>query len=117
MLLPPIVALLPREEHLRLDADQARCHLQILGGLVQLERMHPVDELLTDAGDRDVVDVELLVADQREEEVEWAVEPLDVDDERALEGRQRRCGHRGKVDPSRSRVKALRGLDVTPCRA
>ncbi len=63
---PLFVTFPPREQHLRLDANESGRHLQIVGGLVETERRDAVEELLGDPGDRDVVNIDLLVTDERE---------------------------------------------------
>ena len=45
-ILPRLLAVGARQQHLRLDAQQARGHLEVLGRLVQLEVVHARDELL-----------------------------------------------------------------------
>jgi len=88
---PRFIVLVPRQQKLRLDAQQASRHLEVLGGLVDRQRLDPRQELFGDARDRDVVDVDLLVADQRQQQVEGALELLKFDDERFA--RLRRGGH------------------------
>ena len=77
----PLLLVAVRQQHLRLDAQQPRGHLEILGGLVESERPDAHDELLADARDGNVVDVELLFANEREEQVERARERRHLDDE------------------------------------
>jgi hypothetical protein len=69
----------PGEEELRLDADQRRRHLQELPGPLQLQPVHLRDhrqELLGDARDRDVEDVDVLLANQVQQEVERPLEAI-----------------------------------------
>ena len=97
-ILPRFVVLVPRQEHPRLDTQQLRRHLEVLRGLIEGERRDGREELLGDARDRDVANVELLVADEREQEVERSGELGQLDDERAVSGRTGRRSkprHRG----------------------
>src|SRR5690606_2709978 len=74
----------PRQQHLRLDPDQRRGHLEELARTVEPEPLDPLDrleELLGDAGDRDVEDVDVLFPDQVEQQVERTLEPLELHDE------------------------------------
>ena len=64
--------------------------------------MHALDELLADAGDRDVVDVNLFVAHEREQKVERPAVVRDVDDKAR---RARAGGGRGN--------QLVHGLDRT----
>src|SRR6185503_11463665 len=70
-----------RQQHLRLDAQQPSRHLEILRGFVQPELANAQHELLAHARDRDVVDVHLLLANEREQQVERSREARDVDQE------------------------------------
>ena len=88
---PRVVVLVARQEQLRLDAQEPGRHLQVLCRLVDPERLDPRQELLGDARDRDVVDVDLLVADQREQETKRPLDLLQFDDEGFT--RERGCGH------------------------
>ena len=76
-----------REEHLRLDPHQGGGHLQEFPGAVELGRLdglHRLEELVGDLGDGDVEDVDVLHPDQVQEEVQGALEPIDVDDPEAV---------------------------------
>ena len=75
------VAFAPRQQHLRLDADEARRHLEIIRRFVEPERRDARQELLGDARDGNVVDVDLLVANEREKKIERAGELSQLDDE------------------------------------
>jgi hypothetical protein len=90
----PIVALTPRQEHLRLDAQQPRRHLEIVRRLVEPERPDAHQELFRNSRDRDVVNVHLLVANERKQEVEWSGERPQLDDESALVRGRSRPEHR-----------------------
>ncbi len=83
LVFPEVAA--PRQEHLRLDAHERRGHLQELAGPLQaqvpLDSLDRRDELTRDLRDRDVEDVDVLRADQVEQQVERALERLEVDDE------------------------------------
>src|SRR5205085_10139127 len=88
------------QQELELYAKKPRRHLEILGGLVELERPNALDKLLGYARDGDVVDVHLLLANEREEQVEWTGELRQIDGERARRAAARRpvvrrhCIHR-----------------------
>ena len=74
-----------RQQHAGLDPDQRRRHLQELPRPVQVVRLHApdgVEELVGDLRDGDVEDLDVLRADQVQEEVQRAVESLQLDDER-----------------------------------
>jgi hypothetical protein len=98
-----VLAAAAREEHLRLDTHQDRGHLEELAGALELEPLGAADrdeELLGDLGDRDVEDVDVLLADQVQQQVERAVEALQVDGLRVL-GAAMRGWRRGLGDGSR----------------
>src|SRR6185295_1068746 len=61
-IVPRLVALSPRQQHLSFDPDETRCHLQVIGSLIEAQRRDSRQELFSDARHRDVVDVDLLVA-------------------------------------------------------
>ena len=65
-----------RQEHFALDVDEQRCGVDELAGDVDVRAFELVDigqELGGDAGNRDVVDVDVLLADEVKEEVERSV--------------------------------------------
>ena len=67
------------QESLGLDVDEERGHVDELAGGVYvglLELVGVLEELAGDAGDGDIVDVDVLLADEIEEQVEWAVVDL-----------------------------------------
>ena len=68
--------------------SEPRGHLEILGRFVQAERADARDELLADARDRDVVDVDLLFANEREQQIERPGERRQLDDERRFGARR-----------------------------
>jgi hypothetical protein len=77
----------PRQQHLRLDAYQRRRHLQELARPVQPQLLHVpyrAQELLSDLRDRDVENVDILLADQVQQQIERAREPVQLNDERAV---------------------------------
>ena len=79
----------PGQQHLRLDPDQKRRHLQELARPVQPQPRHPLDrpqELRRDLRDRDVEDVNVLHADQVQQQVERTLKPLQLDHEAGVEG-------------------------------
>jgi len=60
-----------RQQHLRLDVDKQRRGVDELGGHVYVELLHALDvlqELRRDLGDRDIVDVDVLLADEVEQQ-------------------------------------------------
>ena len=68
-----------REKHAALDVDEQRGYVDELAGgvdVVLLEVVGVLEELGGDAADGDVVDVDVLAADEVEEEVEGAVVDL-----------------------------------------
>ena len=70
----------PRQQHARLDLGQRRGHHQVFAGELELHAAHHVDVrhvLARDLGDRDVEDVEVLAADQVQQQVERAFERLE----------------------------------------
>ncbi len=79
-----------REQGLRLDVDEERGHVDELAGCVDVDLLEVVgvlEELAGDAGDGDVVDVDVLLADEVEQKVERAVVDLAYGDgERGLGG-------------------------------
>ena len=78
---------MPRQEHLGLDVDEPRRHLDELTGVVQILGLDPFDgrqELTCDPGNRDLEDIDVLLADEVQQQVERPLEALDVDDEKVL---------------------------------
>src|ERR1019366_2855985 len=77
-----------RQQHLRLDVNQHRSHVNELGGDVHVEVANALDigEVLRgDPGDGNVVDVDVLLADQVEQQVERAlVDFAEFDGEREI---------------------------------
>jgi hypothetical protein len=70
------------QELARLQVAQGRRHHQVLAGDVDVEALHGVEVLevlLGDEGDRDVEDLELVLAHQVQEQVEGALEHIDRD--------------------------------------
>ena len=63
----------PRQQHARLDLGQRRGHHQILAGELELQFLHQLDVLHVlagDLGDRDVENVDVLPADQVQQQIE-----------------------------------------------
>src|SRR5581483_3909244 len=77
-----------RQQHLRFDVDQDRGHVDELGGDVDVEfaeAFHVRQVLGGDFRDGDVVDVNVLLADEIEQEVKGAiVNVADTDGEREV---------------------------------
>ena len=70
----------PRQQHARLDLGQHRGHHQVLGRQFQAQVLHQVDVLhvlVGDVGDRDVEDVQVLAADQIQQQVERPLEGIE----------------------------------------
>ncbi len=70
----------PRQQHARLDLGEQRGHHEILGGEFPLQRGHQLDVLHVlagDLGDFDVEDVEVLAADQIQQQIERTFERLE----------------------------------------
>jgi tryptophanyl-tRNA synthetase len=66
----------PGEQTAGLELDERRGDEQELRGHVEVERLHPFDlgdVAVDDAGQRDLVDVDLLLQDQVQEQIEWAL--------------------------------------------
>src|SRR5258705_2987153 len=78
---PLVVAEPARQQHLRLDAQQPRRHLEIVGGLVEPQVLDDREELIRNLRDREVGDVDLVFLDQMQQQVERAGEFLQLDDE------------------------------------
>ena len=91
---PRLRHLLVGQQHLRLDAHEARGHLQIVRGFVETESRDAFQELLGDACDGNVLDVDLLVANEREEQVERTRELRQLDDEYLAFASGERASHR-----------------------
>jgi hypothetical protein len=104
-----------REDHLRLDADQHRRRFEEFAGPVQSESLDSLDrgeKLRRDLGDRNIEDVDILLADQVQQQVERALETLEFDDEGAFGERgcpvrpvragyghvSRRCRHAARAE-------------------
>ena len=108
--------LLGRQQHARLDLDQHRGHQQVFGGEFEIGLANLVDvaEVLPrQPGHRDVEDVEVLLADQVEQQVQRAFERFQEDLERlgrdvqvVRQGEQRfaiQAGERNLIDHVRHR--------------
>src|SRR5207244_12173267 len=83
------------QECLRLDPQQTGGHLQVVRRLAQAQVADHAQELIGDLRDREVGDVELVLADEMQQQIERARELLELDDEAGLVhgaggGRQRR---------------------------
>src|SRR5260370_9787025 len=79
-----------RQQHLALDVNQQRCHVDELGRnvYIQLFQVLDISEVLRrNLRDGDVVDVDVLFADQFQEQIERTVkDPADSDGKRELAG-------------------------------
>ena len=97
--------LVARKQHARLDVRQRRRHQEVLAGEVQVERarrLHVLDVLPGDEGDGNVQDVQLVLLDEREQEIE---RPLEL---RQREGEAGRPFRRGRRRSCRRRLGNLR---------
>jgi len=71
-----------RQQHTRLDVDQRGCHVDKLGAEVeiQLPRFVHVFEVLRGYGrDRDIFDIDLLLAYEVEQKIQRTLIPFQVD--------------------------------------
>jgi hypothetical protein len=92
----------PRQQHLRLDVDEGGRHDDELAGDVEVQLLHHLESLeilLRDERDRDVVDADLVLLDEVQQQIERALERLQLDRERV---RRRfevlvRFGHRYEI--------------------
>ncbi len=74
-----------RQQHFRLDLDQRGRHVDEFGGQFDIHRqrlLHEVEVLRRDLRDGDVVNVDLLLADQVEQQVERPIVMFQVKIER-----------------------------------
>ena len=123
------------QQQARLEIGEPRRHHQIVGGKLEAQFPHLLDEgevLVGQRQDRDLGEVDLLLARQRQQQIERPFEALDVDDQRRLVGGElgrrsvssctlvrrhqrhswRRCGadqlDRGRSPPGRRRARGGR---------
>src|SRR5262249_47906940 len=71
-----------RQEHPRLDVNQRRSHHEELARHVEVQLLHQIDVgevLLGDEGDRNVVDVDLVLLDEVQQQIERSLEILQAD--------------------------------------
>jgi hypothetical protein len=76
-----------RQNHLRLDTDQQRGHFQEFASPIQTKHLDTRDrpqKLSGDVRNRNVENVDILFTDQMQQQIERAMEPVQLDDERAL---------------------------------
>jgi len=95
---------LPRQEHLGFDVDQERGDEDELGLPVEIDlrlALEVAEIVAGDRGDGDVVDVDLLLADEEEEQVQRPLE--DVEADLVAVARLGRGGGTGRPRPARSR--------------
>src|SRR2546426_510818 len=62
--LPLVVPHAPRQQQLRLDAEQSGRHLKVVGRLIEPQLADHREELIGDFRDREIGDVELVLVDQ-----------------------------------------------------
>src|SRR5216683_132851 len=89
----------PLQPQLGLDAQQPGGHLEVVGRLVQAQLADHREELVGDLRDRQIRDVELVLADQVQQQVQRAGKLLQLDDKTRLLGQHRvgRGDHKGKA--------------------
>src|SRR5204863_8497851 len=75
----------------RLDAEEARVHLEIVRRFVESQTLNAREELLRDSRDRNVVEVDLLLANERDEKVQGSGEVTKLDDEGSADRSRRRA--------------------------
>jgi hypothetical protein len=77
-----------RQQPSRLEVEQRGRDQQELGGLFEIvaEVLDVADELVGDLRQRHLGDVELMLGDQREQQVEWALEDTEADREAGCRG-------------------------------
>ena len=80
-ILPAVLLRAARQQHLRLEAHQPAGHVEVVGGLVEAELVDGLEELVGDPRDRNVGDLELLFAQQVQQQIERAGERVELDDE------------------------------------
>ncbi len=108
----------PRQQHARLDLREHRGHQQIFAGELQLQLRHHLDVLhvlTSDLGDRNVQDVEVLLADQVQQQIERPFERGQEHLQRVRRNIQiaRQLGHRLAFDHSERHLALLwRQLDA-----
>ena len=69
-IVPALAILAARQKHLCLEPDQPAGHLEIVRGLVEAELVHHREELIGDPGDRNIRDVDLLFAEEMQQQIE-----------------------------------------------
>src|SRR6185295_16058963 len=99
----------PRQQHARLDVDQRGRHHQELSRDVEVQLLHQVDVLEVlrrDEGDRDVVDVDLVLLDEVQQQVERSLEVVQPDRVR-LEDRFEFLFHYAYLSFTASRTRSI----------
>ena len=69
-ILPVSSLLIAGQEHLHLEPHQPARHLEVVGGLIEPEMLDRHEELIGDARDGNVGDVDLLFAEQMQQQIE-----------------------------------------------
>ena len=78
-----------RQQQARLEIGEPRRHHEIVGGELEPQSPRLLDEgeiLVGERQDRNLREIDLLLAREREQQIERALEALDVDDQRRLVG-------------------------------
>jgi hypothetical protein len=103
--LPLVVVRAAWEQHLRLEAHEAARHVEIIGGLIESQLVNGLEELIGDAADRDVRDLDLVFAEQVQQQIERTRERFELDDE--SRSRTQRGGGRESVGERRGASRPL----------
>ena len=78
---PRFVSFASWQQHLRLDTHEPRGHLEVVSCFIELQRLDTKKKLFSDSRDRYVLNVDLLVADQSEQQIERTGKLRQLDDE------------------------------------
>jgi hypothetical protein len=90
---PALVILAPREQQLGLEPQQPAGHFEVIRRLIEAEIVHHGQKLVGHSRNRDVRDIDLLLAEQMQQQVERTREALQLHDEPGT-GRVSRSGPR-----------------------
>src|SRR5260370_6924359 len=78
---PFVTTQAPWQQHLRLDPQQPGRHLEVIRRLVQSQLVDDGEELIGDLRNREVSDVDLVFADQVQQQIQRARELLEPDNQ------------------------------------
>ena len=79
----------PGQQHLRLEPHQPAGHVEVVGRLVEAQLVDGLEKLIGDAGDRNVGDLELLFAQQVQQQIERPGEGVELHHERGPGAKRR----------------------------